>query len=149
LLSGFDATISASTYTVIGSYFNVRTKSSLFFFFATLSINPFHSLQAANAAAWIASAYLIASTSVQPLYGRLSDVWGRRSCFLASVSFFLIGSLLCGFATRMWVVILGRAVQGIGGDGVWSEFLLLFSSPHPTLCLTDVFVYSHGNTYSM
>jgi MFS family permease len=40
---------------------------------------------------------------------------------MASVSFFLIGSLLCGFAQSMGVVILGRTVQGIGGDGVWSK----------------------------
>jgi EmrB/QacA subfamily drug resistance transporter len=67
---------------------------------------------------WVVTAYLLAATSATPLYGKLSDIYGRRPMFLVSVSVFLFGSILCGLAPSMLVLVLARFVQGIGGGGL-------------------------------
>jgi EmrB/QacA subfamily drug resistance transporter len=67
---------------------------------------------------WVVTAYLLAATSATPLYGKLSDIYGRRPMFLVSVSVFLFGSILCALAPSMLILILARFVQGIGGGGL-------------------------------
>ncbi len=67
---------------------------------------------------WVVTAYLLAATSATPLYGKLSDIHGRRPMLLVSISAFLVGSVLCGLAPSMLVLILARFVQGIGGGGL-------------------------------
>ena len=67
---------------------------------------------------WIVSAYFLASTAVTPLYGKLSDIHGRRPVILWALGIFLVGSVLCALAPRMWLLILGRAAQGLGGGGL-------------------------------
>ena len=67
---------------------------------------------------WVVTAYLLAATSATPLYGKLSDIHGRRPMLLVSISTFLVGSVLCGLAPTMLVLILARFVQGIGGGGL-------------------------------
>jgi MFS family permease len=69
-----------------------------------------------NLTAWISTSYLITATAFQPLYGRFSDVLGRRTCFLAATVIFWIGSLLCGVAPSMLMLNLARALTGIGKD---------------------------------
>ncbi len=64
------------------------------------------------------TAYLLTSTAVAPLYGKLSDIYGRRAMLLAAVGLFVAGSILCAVAPNMMTLILGRGLQGIGGGGI-------------------------------
>jgi EmrB/QacA subfamily drug resistance transporter len=67
---------------------------------------------------WIVTAYLLATTVVVPLYGKLGDVFGRRLVLQAAVVIFLIGSALCGMAQNLPELIAFRIVQGLGGGGL-------------------------------
>ena len=64
--------------------------------------------------AWVTTAYLITSTIATPLYGKLSDIYGRKPLYLISIALFLFGSLLSGTATSMYQLAGYRAVQGLG-----------------------------------
>ncbi|WP_030477535.1 MDR family MFS transporter [Lentzea albidocapillata] len=70
--------------------------------------------------AWATTAYLITATITTPLYGKLSDIYGRKPMYLAAISLFLIGSLLAGIATSMYELAAFRAVQGLGAGGLMS-----------------------------
>src|SRR5665648_419961 len=70
--------------------------------------------------AWVTTAYLITSTIATPLYGKLSDIYGRKPLYLISIALFLFGSLLSGTATSMYQLAGYRAVQGLGGGGLMS-----------------------------
>ena len=67
---------------------------------------------------WVVISFIVASTVSAPLYGKLSDLYGRKPAFVASISIFLIGSALCGFAGSMGALIAFRAVQGLGAGGL-------------------------------
>ena len=67
---------------------------------------------------WIVTAYLLTSTAVTPLYGKLSDMYGRRKIMLVGIGVFMAGSLACAGAQSMLMLILGRAVQGLGAGGL-------------------------------
>src|SRR5256886_10750097 len=67
---------------------------------------------------WVISAYLLASTAVAPVFGTLSDIYGRRAMVIAALSLFVIGSILCAVAPNMPVLILARGLQGLGGGGI-------------------------------
>jgi EmrB/QacA subfamily drug resistance transporter len=67
---------------------------------------------------WVVTAYLLTSTAVAPLYGKLSDIYGRRAMMLTAVGIFIAGSVICAVAPNMLLLILGRAAQGIGGGGI-------------------------------
>jgi EmrB/QacA subfamily drug resistance transporter len=67
---------------------------------------------------WVVTAYLLAATSATPLYGKLSDIHGRRPMLLVSLATFLVGSVLCAMAPTMLFLIVARFVQGIGGGGL-------------------------------
>ncbi|MDO9707575.1 MDR family MFS transporter [Paracraurococcus lichenis] len=67
---------------------------------------------------WVVSAYLIASTVTTPIYGRLSDLYGRRPVLLVSISLFVLGAMLSALAQSMPMLILMRVVQGLGGGGL-------------------------------
>jgi len=68
--------------------------------------------------AWVTTAYLIVSCISTPIYGKLSDIFGRRPLFLIAISIFLIGSLLAGMANSMYELAAFRAVQGLGAGGL-------------------------------
>jgi EmrB/QacA subfamily drug resistance transporter len=68
---------------------------------------------------WVVTAYILASTIVAPLYGKLGDLYGRRVMVFVAVTTFLAGSMLCGAATSMEFLIGARAVQGLGGGGLF------------------------------
>ncbi len=68
---------------------------------------------------WVVTAYILASTIAAPLYGKLGDLYGRRNMVFTSVGLFLVGSALCGAANSMTWLILSRAVQGLGGGGLF------------------------------
>lgn len=69
---------------------------------------------------WIITAYLLSSTAVTPLYGKLSDVYGRRVLLLIAISVFMIGSIACALAPDMLTLIVMRGLQGMGGGGLIS-----------------------------
>ncbi|HEX5167406.1 MAG TPA: MDR family MFS transporter [Thermomicrobiales bacterium] len=71
-----------------------------------------------NHLAWVVTAYLLTSTATTPLWGKISDLYGRRKIFQATIVIFLIGSALCGLAQNMPQLIAFRAIQGIGGGGL-------------------------------
>ncbi|WP_226549945.1 MDR family MFS transporter [Celeribacter naphthalenivorans] len=68
---------------------------------------------------WVVTAYILASTVVAPLYGKLGDLYGRRNVVIFSVTLFLTGSVLCGLANSMGFLIAARALQGLGGGGLF------------------------------
>jgi EmrB/QacA subfamily drug resistance transporter len=68
---------------------------------------------------WVVTAYLLTSTATVPLYGKLSDLYGRRLLFVVSISIFLAGSLLCAVATGITELTLFRAFQGLGAGGLF------------------------------
>ncbi|MBN6035821.1 MFS transporter [Amycolatopsis sp. 195334CR] len=70
--------------------------------------------------AWITTAYLITSTIVTPIYGKLSDIYGRRPFYLAAISIFVIGSVAATFADSMYQLAAFRAIQGLGAGGLMS-----------------------------
>ncbi|HXF88705.1 MAG TPA: MFS transporter [Xanthobacteraceae bacterium] len=67
---------------------------------------------------WVVTAYLLTSTAVAPLYGKLSDIYGRRAVMLAATGIFMAGSAVCAAAPNMLILVLGRGLQGIGGGGI-------------------------------
>jgi EmrB/QacA subfamily drug resistance transporter len=68
---------------------------------------------------WVVTAYLLASTVVGPLYGKLGDLYGRKGVLQAAIVIFLVGSALCGISQNMTELIVFRAIQGLGGGGLF------------------------------
>ncbi len=68
--------------------------------------------------AWVFSAFMLTSTTFVPLYGKLSDIYGRRNLYVIAMTIFLIGSALCGMSNTMTQLIWARALQGLGAGGV-------------------------------
>ena len=77
--------------------------------------NDLHDLQAQ---AWVTTAFLITSTIAAPLFGKLSDIYGRKRLFMIAIVIFVAGSALCGLATSMYELAGFRAFQGIGAGGI-------------------------------
>src|SRR5579884_976449 len=67
---------------------------------------------------WVFAAYLLTQAVSVPVYGRLADIYGRKRVFFTGAGVFLAGTTLCGFAASMPVLILCRAIQGLGGGAV-------------------------------
>lgn len=107
-LYGFDSTITAATYAVISSEFD-----------------------AANTASWLTTSYLVTSTAFQPLYGRFSDIFGRRIPFFVSTITFAAGCLGCGLANSMTVANIMRALTGFGGGGLMTMATIVNSDMIP------------------
>ncbi|RVW07906.1 DHA2 family efflux MFS transporter permease subunit [Prescottella agglutinans] len=81
--------------------------------------------------AWVTTAYLITATLVTPLYGKLSDIYGRKSFFMAAIVLFVIGSILCTFAQSMYMLAVFRAIQGLGAGGLFSLALAIIGDIVP------------------
>ena len=105
------------------------------YFTSTLDINAVatalpvigNSLSAGPTITWAGTAYLMGQAACQPLYGRLSDVFGRKLILMLSLGFIIFGGLLCGFAqTPTWLYIC-RAISGVGGGGVSSVVQIVVS----------------------
>ncbi|KAK7534855.1 major facilitator superfamily domain-containing protein [Phyllosticta citribraziliensis] len=85
---------------------------------ATLSSPISDSFNSFTLFSWLASAYLIANAALQPLSGRLTDIFSRRTGLVISNVFFAAGNLICGLAKSEGTIILGRVVAGMGGGGL-------------------------------
>ncbi len=81
--------------------------------------------------AWATTAFLITSTITTPLYGKLSDIYGRKPLFLLAISIFIIGSVTCTFAESMYQLAAFRALQGIGAGGLFSLALTILGDIVP------------------
>lgn len=77
--------------------------------------------------AWVTTAFLITSTITTPLYGKLSDIYGRKPLFLIAIAIFIAGSALCGLATSMYMLAAFRAFQGLGAGGLFSMALAIMA----------------------
>ncbi len=80
---------------------------------------------------WVVTAYLLTSTAATPLWGKISDLLGRRPVFQTAIVVFLVGSVICAMAGNIDVMILGRAVQGLGGGGLMSLALAVIGDVIP------------------
>jgi EmrB/QacA subfamily drug resistance transporter len=80
---------------------------------------------------WITTAYLVASTVLVPIYGKLSDIYGRRRVLLIAIGIFLVGSLACGLAQDAAQLIAFRAVQGIGSAGLFTSAFAIVADLFP------------------
>ncbi|KAF9967553.1 hypothetical protein BGZ70_009094 [Mortierella alpina] len=76
---------------------------------------------------WLGTAYMMTSTAFQPLYGKVSDIFGRKATMLFANFMFLVGSAISGWATSMNMLIIGRAVAGIGAGGLMAMVFIILS----------------------
>ena len=67
---------------------------------------------------WVVTAYLLVSTAVTPIYGKLSDIHGRRIMLMIAIGIFVLGSIACALAPNMLTLVLARGLQGLGGGGL-------------------------------
>src|SRR5215470_1870249 len=81
--------------------------------------------------AWATTAFLITSTVTTPLYGKLSDIYGRKPFFLFAIAVFIIGSALCGLSQDMYELAAFRALQGVGAGGLFSLALAIIGDIVP------------------
>jgi MFS family permease len=78
-------------------------------------------------AAWLSTGYTLGVCVAQPMYGKLSDIYGRKPLLLWSYFFLALGCVVCGLAADMWIVISGRALSGIGGAGVMTMSAIIIT----------------------
>ena len=88
-------------------------------------------LQGLQNQAWATTAYLITSTIVTPLYGKLSDIYGRKPFFVTAITIFIVGSVLCTISTSMMELAAFRAIQGLGAGGLMSLALAIIGDIVP------------------
>src|SRR3954463_13589595 len=81
--------------------------------------------------AWVVTAYLLTSTAATPLWGKISDLYGRRHIFQVAIGIFLIGSMLCGLSQNLPELIAFRALQGVGGGGLMAIALSIIGDIIP------------------
>ena len=87
---------------------------------------------------WAFTSYLLTATVSGPLYGKLSDLFGRRIIFMIGISVFLIGSVLCATSGEMWQLILFRGIQGLGAGALFPVSLAI---------IADIFAPSERGKY--
>ena len=80
---------------------------------------------------WVTTAYIVASTVMVPIYGKLSDLFGRKLILLIGIGIFLTGSLLCGLSNDTWGIIAARAVQGLGSAALFTTALAVIADIFP------------------
>ncbi|GAN05514.1 MFS general substrate transporter [Mucor ambiguus] len=81
--------------------------------------------------AWVATAYILTFDAFQPLFSKFSDIFGRKWILMFGIGVFLFGSVLCGASTSMIMLIVGRAIAGIGAAGIFSMVFVIFSDLVP------------------
>jgi MFS family permease len=108
ILVALDQTLTIATYGKIGS-----------------------DLHALNSTSWIATSYYLTLTTFQPLYGRLSDIFGRKECLLFSYSVFGLGCLGCALSQDILQLCISRAVTGMGGGGLNAVMAILMTDLVP------------------
>ncbi|KAG6377721.1 MFS general substrate transporter [Boletus reticuloceps] len=87
---------------------------------ATIMPTISEAFNAGSVAAWVPSAYMLTSTSFQPLYGRFSDIFGRKSALCTAMAVYMLGSLAAGFSKSIVQLIIFRGIAGAGGGSIQS-----------------------------
>jgi EmrB/QacA subfamily drug resistance transporter len=98
---------------------------------ATAMPKILQTLNGLNLYTWVVTAYLLASTAMIPIYGKISDLYGRKVVVLIAVSVFLAGSVLSGQARSMTELIVFRALQGLGSAGIFSTAFTVIADLFP------------------
>ncbi|MFA6001258.1 MAG: MFS transporter, partial [Thermoleophilia bacterium] len=80
---------------------------------------------------WVFTAYMLSSAVTVPIYGKLSDIYGRRGFYLAGIALFLFGSILCGLSHSMTQLIIFRGLQGIGGGAIMVQSIAVVGDLFP------------------
>ncbi|PVZ98104.1 hypothetical protein BB558_005897 [Smittium angustum] len=80
---------------------------------------------------WVATSYMLTSTALQPIYGKIADIFGPKETVLAAIFIFEVGSLLCGLSNSMTMLIFVRGVSGIGGAGIMTLSQIILSKTIP------------------
>ncbi|OPH57594.1 multidrug transporter [Paenibacillus ferrarius] len=80
---------------------------------------------------WVAGIYMLSITMFMPIFGKLADIYGRKKIYLSCVALFLIGSVICGFADSMTMLLVGRGVQGIGAGGLMPLAMIIIGDTFP------------------
>ena len=91
-------------------------------------VQEFHGLEHLS---WVITAYLLASTVVVPIYGKLSDIYGRKPFILSAIVLFLIGSVLSGLSRNMVQLVIFRAIQGLGGGAIFANAFAVVGDLYP------------------
>lgn len=97
---------------------------------------------------WVITAYMITDTAIQPLVGKLADIFSGRSLMILFFFIFTISSLLCGVASNIGVLIIGRVIQGIGGGGIISLAIILIADITP-LSKRGIYMSVNGVIYAL
>ncbi|KAF7321996.1 Vacuolar membrane amino acid uptake transporter fnx2 [Mycena kentingensis (nom. inval.)] len=111
----------------IGVFFTAMDQTIVVSSYAAIG-NELEQLQMTS---WIATAYMLTLTSFQPLYGKMSDIFGRKACLLFAYTVFAVGTLCCGLARTMPQLILARGLTGIGGGGMSTVVSIIMSDIVP------------------
>ncbi|GAA93378.1 uncharacterized protein L969DRAFT_19050 [Mixia osmundae IAM 14324] len=98
---------------------------------ATIFSQISSSFGASNQSSWLATSYLLATATCTPLYGRLSDIFGRRGASMLALTLFTVGTLLCGLAGSMETLIVARLIAGMGGGGLMTTSSIIASDLIP------------------
>ncbi|KAJ1721866.1 hypothetical protein LPJ53_003646 [Coemansia erecta] len=98
---------------------------------ATATVKISEEFDALSLAPWLANAYLLSSTALQPSTGKLSDILGRTPMLLAGIAVFAVGSLVCALAQSMAVLLVGRAIAGVGSAAIIGLTLVIVSDIVP------------------
>jgi MFS family permease len=104
VVSNVDAVIAATALPTISSYFHAGSVSS-----------------------WVPAAYLLTSTAFQPMYGRFSDIFGRKAALCVAMGVFMVGCLASGFSRTIIELIIFRGIAGAGGGGILSMMQIVMS----------------------
>jgi EmrB/QacA subfamily drug resistance transporter len=80
---------------------------------------------------WVFSVYMLTSALATPIFGKLSDLFGRRNLMLAGIGIFVLGSTLCGAAQSMETMVLFRAIQGLGGGAIYALAFIIVGTLYP------------------
>ncbi len=120
------------TFTLIGAFLGVLLAALDQTIVSTAGPTIQKALNIDNALySWITTAYLVASTVMVPIYGKLSDLYGRKPILLTGIAIFLGGSVLCGFANSAEFLILARGLQGLGSAALFTSALSIISDMFP------------------
>jgi EmrB/QacA subfamily drug resistance transporter len=131
-LPQIELTQQQKTFTLIGAFLGVLLAALDQTIVSTAGPTIQKALSIDNALySWITTAYLVASTVMVPIYGKLSDLYGRKPILLIGIGIFLLGSFLCGFATNAAFLIIARGIQGLGSAALFTSALSIISDMFP------------------
>jgi EmrB/QacA subfamily drug resistance transporter len=80
---------------------------------------------------WVAGVYMLAVTVFMPILGKLADLYGRKRVYLSCMALFCLGSIVCGLASSMTVLLIGRGIQGIGAGGLMPLAMVIIGDTYP------------------